>query len=480
MAKFLAYKRSDRQVVTVDTVTPTVSSVGNTITGADVSNAFPNRTENIVTLFRGDPYFLYRTTTNEIHLSKYDYSLNTWSDVPGFTAITTASGILTPTALQVVRDRLVAIATLSLSAGADAVIARRSAQDDGTTWSSVVTKVFVTQPLDTRAGPNIVWHSVVWFTTSEGIGYYDPASNTIASTLDKGDDLGIVGQKVNFGSFTFFANDLYYVLPTDIPGGAPELYKLDRTWSVSSPVPVFINQIIVIPGTGAITINNDTGNYSLFVNAADVMSLLYSGGNGSKLVTIARSGTSYTVTDLSATLLPIQFRNEPNLGFSYYVDDRRRTNEKHIVIIRFRPSIPVSVIIARWDGITEIEQVATLDDNGSGLDLIVPDEERSDFRTFTNNQPSVFVDDFSQPFPGRVRIDYTIRDQNARPIDITPEYSIDGQSWSVMTEGDGDSGIASLPSSAIGISYFFFWDAFADLDGDQNVDIRIVARISGV
>lgn len=482
MAKFLAYKRIDRQVVTVNTVDVLAENLGDQIVGADTLADFPNRCENIVCEFRGDYYVLYRTTTNEIHLSVLDLLANTWSDVFGFSAITTGSGTLTPLALQVVKDRLIALCSVSASAGVDGVIARRSAADDGASWSPINTQTFATQPTDSRAGPSTVWHNAVFFTTSEGVGYYDPATDGISTLFDAGNDAGLVGQVVNFGSFTSFNNDLYYVLPTTNPSGAPTLYKLDKSWSTVAPLalPAWTNQLVVIPGTGEVIINNDTGNYSLFINRAGIMSLLYSGSLGSKLITIGQIGTVFTVTDLSETHLDVSIRSEPNLGFSYYVDDRRRTNEQHIIIIRFRPSIPVAIVLLTWDGITPTEQIGTLDDGGGGLDLMVPETERGDFRTFTNNQPSCYIDDTSQPFPGRVRIDYTVRDDNSRPVDVIPEFSLDGNTWLEMSQGDGDSGKEDLATTLSGESYFFHWDSFVDLSGDfDNVDIRVVARISG-
>jgi hypothetical protein len=483
MAKFLAYKRVDRQVVTVNTIDVVVETLGNQIVGADIAADFPNRCENVAAQYRGDYYMLYRTTTNEIHLSVLDLTGGTWSDVAGFTAITTGTGTLTPLCLQVVRDRLVAICTRSLSAGIDGVIARRCAADDGTTWSPAVSQAFLTQPIDSRAGPSIVWKNGLFFTTSEGIGYYDAAGDSISATFDSANDTGILGQRANFGSFTFLNGDLFYALPTDNPVGIPSLYKLDKSWSTFSPLPVpaWINTYVVLPATGGVIVNNDTGNYSLFVNRVGVMSLFYSGGLGSKLATITESGSVYTVTDLSETYLSANIRSEPNLGFSNYVDDRRSTNEHHTVIVRFRPSVPQAIILLLWDGVSPLEQVGTLDEGGAGLDLMVPEEERSEFRTFTNNQPSCYIDDASQPFPGRMRIDYTVRDDGSRPIDIIPEYSLDGQTWAEMSQGDGDSGKDDLVSSPTGQSYFFYWDAFVDLDGDfDNVDIRMVSRISGV
>jgi hypothetical protein len=483
MAKFLAYKRDDRQVVTVNTIDVAVENLGNTIVGADLLSDFAGRTENIVAQFRGDYYLLYRTAANEVRLSILDIGLGMWSDVVGFTPITPGTGSVIPLGLHVVKDRLVAICTRTNSAGVDGVIARRSSSDDGATWSATTSQTFMTQPTNSRAGASVVWHNAVFYTTAEGIGYYDPAGNAISALFDAGSDAAIIDQKANFGSFSFLGGDLYYVLPTDNPVGAPTLYKLDKAWSVSVPLtlPAWTKLTVVIPGIGEIIVNNDTGNYSLFVNRAGVLSVAYSGALGSKLVTIQATGSSFTVTDVSDTLLPSYIRLEPNLGFSYYVDDRRRGNEKHTIIVRFKPSIPQSINLLSWDGVTEVTQIGVLDNGGLGLDLMVPDVERGDFRTYTANEPSCFIDDVSQPFPGRVRLDYTVRDASSRPVDVIPEYSLDGQTWFEMSEGDGDDGKEDLATSAVGLSYFFFWDAFVDLDGDyDHLDVRVIARIAGV
>jgi len=481
MTKFLAYERTSQQVVTVDTVNATVTDLGTTIATADTTNAFPNRSENIVTVFRGVPYLLYLDTTNEIRLSAFSLGGGTWTDVPGFTPITTGSGFLTPVALHVVKNRLVAIASRSSSSGVDGIFARRSDADDAATWSALISTGFITQPTTSTAGATIVWHNAVFFTTAEGIGYYDPAADFIVASFDSGSNSLVVGQKANFGSFSILDGDLYYVLPTDNPVGAPTLYSLDKVWSVAAPTPTFQLIVLSIPGVGDVTLNNDAGNYSLFVNKVGIMTLFYSGTISSKAVTIAKSGASFVVTDITTATFPTTLSGEPSLGFSLFVDDRRRANEQHSVVVRFRPSIPISVLIYSWDGVGSLTQVATLNDGGAGLDLMIPDDERSDFRTYTGNEPSAYIDATSEPFPGQTRVDYTIQDEFSRPMDITPEYSLDGQTWLAMSQGDGDSGVTSLASTPSGTAYFFHWDAFVDLVGDyDNVDIRVVARISGV
>jgi hypothetical protein len=477
MAKFLAYKRATRRVVTVNTVTPAVVDLGtNDIPLADTTNAFPNRCENIVGSFRGEYYVLYRSAANELRLSALDRGTGLWGDVAGFAPITTGTGGLTPVCLHASGDRFSIVGSVSNSAGVDGPVVRRSNVNDGTVW---LPEVFLAGGVPSLGGASIVWHNAVWFTRSDGIGYYVPGTN-VANWFDTGDDAAITGEKANFGAFTVWRGDLYYVLPSDTLTGSPFLYKLDKTWTTSSPVPTFEKQTIIIPTVGAITVANDTGNYALFANKLGELCLIYSGTTQTKLVRIEKTGATYNLSDLTDVMLTEDIRTEPSLGFGYYVDDRRSENESHTIIIRFRPSIPVAVLIASWDGVAPVEVLASLDDGGGGLDLIVPDEERSDFRTYTDNQPSCAIDSTSEPFPGRTRINYTVRDESSRPVDVIAQYSLDGQTWSNMTQGDGDSGIEDLTTSPLGQVHFFHWDAFNDLDGDQDsTDVRVVARISG-
>ena len=269
----------------------------------------------------------------------------------------------------------------------------------------------------------------------------------------------------------------------DNPLASPKLYKLNPLWEASSPVapPAWDAQAVTIPAVGSVAVSADAGNAALFVSKANEMAALYSGSLGTKFITFQEVGSTLAVTDITDTLLPVDLRTEINLGASFYADDRRRANEKHTIIVRFRPAIPVAIKLLDWDGVNEATLIATLDDGGGGLDLMVPDEERGDFRTFTDLQPTAHITAFSAPFPGQHRIDYVVRDSGSRTVDVFGEFSLDGQVWSPMTQGDGDSGASGLASSPAGIAYFFLWDAFNDLDGDfDHVEIRMIARISGV
>ena len=109
MAKFLALKRATRQVVTVDTTNQIVADLGTAITTVDTTSSFPGRTENVLAVYRGSPYLLYRTASNEIKLSRMDIATLVWADVAGFTTITPGTGFITSLGLHVVKDRLVAV-----------------------------------------------------------------------------------------------------------------------------------------------------------------------------------------------------------------------------------------------------------------------------------------------------------------------------------------------------------------------------------
>jgi hypothetical protein len=482
MAQAFTYKRADRQVQTLNTITGELTPLGGIITDAELSNAFPNRGENYLCVFQGDPYFLYRSNANEVRLTQYVSGV--WTDVVSFGSVTVAGADIKPLGLHVERDRLVAIMSASDSGVSDRIVARRSAQGDGLTWDPVVFQNFVAQPTNSIGGPSVVWRNAVFFTTSEGIGYYIPDTNTLSPVFDPSSGATLIqGNKANLGAFSFWRGDLYYILARDGAAQAPVLYKLDTAWEPTAPtaLPAWTNQLVAIPAVGAVTIGNDTGNYSMFVNKLGEMSLLYSGTFFSKLVVFEIAGTVISAVDKTDALLPVAISGEPSLGFSFYADDRRRTNEQHTILVRFKPAVPVAVLVTHWDGVNPIEIAETLDDGGAGLDLMLSEDERGDFRTFTNLQPACYITATSDVFPGRTRVDYVVRDSALRPIDIFGEYSIDGQSWSPMTQGDGDDGPTGLSTSLAGDAHFFHWDAFIDLDGDFDfLDIRMIARIAGV
>lgn len=472
MAKALAFKRDTSEVVTIDTINNAFAVLGAALPLVDTTSVFPGRSQNIVAVYQGDPYFLYRHGSNEVRLASF--TAGAWADVAGFTAVTAAgAGDMIPIGLHVVQDYLVAImAETDAGGGSDRLIARTS--QDGIAWNATVDDLMPTTPVTNQGGHSIAWRNAVFVAAVDGVNYFDPINNVWGAAFDTGDDGLLTGSTLPVGNFTFWNNDLYFVKPDSVP----TIYSLDTAFNTTTPPanPMWTNRLPTgIPGLGTVTVGPDTGTFLLFVNKQDQLTLLYSAQLGSKLI-VTDAAAFPIFTDVTDTLLPSALRTTPDLGFSLYVDDRRRVNELQSILIRFPSSGDTQ--LASWDGVSEVNVRTTF----SGVQFMPPDERfGGELRTFTDLQPTAHITAASQPFPGRVQLNYTVRESSSRPVDIFGEYSIDGDVWNAMTQGDGDSGNEQLASSPAGTAYTFFWDAFVDLDGDyDHMRMRIVARISGV
>jgi hypothetical protein len=468
MAKALAYQRATQEVVTVDTINNNITALGAVVAAADISPVFPLRARNLLAVYRGDPYLTYRAGVNEVRVAVF--SGGVWTDIPSAT-ITTGSGTVAPIGLHVVQDYLVSITWRQNSAGVDGLFAQRSA--DGSTWDPLVSLGATIQPTVSEGCHSIAWRNAVFVGTGSGIAYYDPIADAMSAGFDTGDDTLLDGTTIPAGNFTFWNNDLYFVKPDIVP----TIYSLDSSFDTTSPPasPMWANRLPTgIPGLGAVTVGPDTGQFLLFVNKLDELCMLYSAALGTKL--IRTTGAAFPIfTDVTDVFLDSALKAEANLGFALFVDDRRRQNELQSFLIHF-PSAG-DTQLASWNSVDAFNVRSTF----TGLTLSPPDDRYGALRTFTNLQPTTHVRAVTQPFPGRVSLDYTVRDSSSRPVDVFGEYSIDGDVWSPMTQGDGDSGSEQLASSPAGTDYTFFWDAFVDLDGDfDNMEMRIVSRISGV
>lgn len=472
MAKLLAYDRANLQPVTLDTVTGALTALGGTIPTAEPSNTFPGRVKDIVSTYLGDTYLLYRDTTPELHLSLYD-GVSAWADVGTFL---NPAGNVFPVALQVWRNQLLA---LYQDVGATTINVALSDPNDGTAWNFGSAMAL---PSITPAGKTFAWRSVVFVATADGITWYNPDTDAWGP-LDTGNDAAITGAKAAHGAFATIGNALYYILPTDSGVGTPLLYRLASGWDPASPpaAPAWTNLNLLFPAAGGINPTADNATYALFVNKAGVLTAWYSGTLATKIVTITDSGSGFVVNDITTTVAP-GLGSVIEAGWSVYVDDRRSSNEQHTILGRNLQASPNEILVYSWDGVSEATLVARLDNGGLGQDLILPDDELGgEFRTFTNVEPSCHIRTANQPFPGRYEFAYTVRDTSSRPVDLSGEYSLDGQTWSAMTQGSGDDGNENLATSPAGTDYTFFWDAFQDLAGDFDlVKVRLVARISGV
>jgi hypothetical protein len=396
-----------------------------------------------------------------------------WTDVAGFGTVVTGSGTLNPTCLQVERQRLVAVFARSNSAGIDGFLSKQSA--DGATWTATVTvnNPGPQQPANSYGGHSIVWKNVVWVCNPAGLMYLDPATGLFGPSFDSGSDGGLASLDTSIGSFAFWNGDLYFARG----GSAPAIYKLDSNWTPSVPVapPAWTKIAITgINSVGPVTTGPDVGTTLMFVSKQDNLCLLYSGSLSTKMA--QTTGVTFPAfTDVSGTFLPADIRSDLDLGFSVYIDDRRRTNELQTIFVR--DSSGNTMKIMPWDGVSPMTVRASF----TALQLMVPDDRFGAVRTYTSQQPAAFMTSTSQPFPGRVAITYTLIDTASRPLDVFGDYSADGDQWFPMTKGDGDDGDELLTSSPAGTVHLFFWDAFADLDDDLPfVYMRIVARIAGV
>jgi len=540
MAKAFALQRSTAQPMTLDTVIITQPTLGNPIVGMQTTPLLPARCVNLQTVFGGDPYLLTLSAVGDIEVHRFVSS--TWTLVAG--PFTPAVGhVLTPLCLHVINDTIVALwsdegaandgigssvsitgaswstpvvelAPIGASNGGHSIVYR------GAIWFATAIGLWCFAPLtrfvtlsgivgaytigetvtgsvslttavvrsfnspvlrlDTIVGTGFVAAEVITGSQSGATGAVSTITRFVNSLPDTGDDTflsGATGAANLIGTFASWDGILYFVQPKTA-AGAIRFYQLASAWEASLSVPA--PQWTYLVGTtglvdaGFATVGPDSGMWSLFVNKLDELCLFYSGSGSTKLAKVNGKLLPFVFTDLTNTLLPSTIATKTNLGITLYTDDRRRDNVLQTMFIRDLSG--VSLIVTSWDGVSSIVVKGTL----PGVDYILPASRKGQESTFTNLQPAAAITGVTDPFPGRLRIDYLVRSDPARIVDVIPEYSIDGDQWFLMTEGDGDTGITGLSATPVGVPFFFHWDVFVDLDGDfNNVLLRVVPRISG-
>lgn len=541
MAKALAYQRSSQQPVTIDTVAGVVNSLGNALVGQQTTSLFPARCTNLHTTLLGDSFQIGLNALGRIEVRRL--VSGTWTLVAG--PYSPASGhTFSPLCMHIVNNTLVAMWS-DLAAGSDGIRyvtstdgASWSAIQFGQTsipnsfgghsivyrtaiWFATSSGLWALAPLarfisigavvgspfvvgDTITGSVSLTTAVVRFVdvgtlhvdTVSGSGFINSetltggtsgATTTITSVTsfvntapDTGNDLGlgdVTGLSNLIGCFANWDGVLYFLQPKTV-NGPTRLYQLAPAWDPRGNFPSPQWTVQAISGfvdVGFASVSNDAGMWTLFSNNNDELCMVYSGSVGTKMAKAVSKTFPLIFTDLTISLLPLAIANLPNLGITLFDDDRRRANNLQTLL--FRDSSNSVTYLCLWDGTNPVNFQATL----TGSDFMLPANRRGEESTFTNLSPAVEITGTSQPFPGRVRIDYILRCSPAHPCDVIPEFSIDGYTFFPMSEGDGDSGSSGLPTSPIGRPYFFFWDAFTDLQGDfPFMNMRILARISGV
>jgi len=540
MAKAFALKRSTGQPVTLDTVTFTAADLGSPIAGIQTTPLFPARCVNLFTVFGGDPYLITLSAVGNIEIQRY--VSGTWTLVAG--PYPPAVGhVLTPLCIHTINDQIVAIwtdeggagdgisfttsqtgvswsspttklASIGSSNGGHSVVFK------GAIWFATSIGLWCFAPLarfismagiigtfetgetlvggtsstasvvrsynspivrvDTVFGSGYTVGETVTGTTSGATGTISTITRFVNALPDTGNDTnlsGVSGPANLLGCFTSWDGILYFVQPKTAANPL-RIYALSASWSATGnvPAPQWTNSPFSgIVDAGFATVGADAGMWSLFVNRLDELCLFYSGSGSTKLAKTTSKTLPLMFTDLTNTFLPSTIATKTNLGVTLFTDDRRRDNVLQTFFLRDLSG--ASLIAASWDGVTSVVLKGAI----PGVDYILPASRKGQESTFTNLKPGCKITAVAQPFEGRLRIDYVVRTDPARSVDVLAEYTLDGDQWLPMTEGDGDSGTTGLPGSPGGIPYFFNWDAFADLDGDfDNLELRIVPRISGV
>jgi len=340
-----------------------------------------------------------------------------------------------------------------------------------------------TLKIDSLTGPAFVVTDIVTGVQSGAVGTITAITIFTSASLDTGDDLGLTGATGAsnlLGCFTNWDGVLFFLQPKTA-NGPTKIYKLSPLWTIGTVAvtPQWTNTAYTgLPDPSFVTVANDAGSACLFANNNDALCVLFSGATGTKLARTTSKVAPLMFTDVTNSILPASLAVKTSLGIVLYDDDRRRTNNKQWLLIR--DVAASSLYVCPWDGTNALTIAATL----PGADYLLPASHAGEEVTYTNFAPSVRITAVSAPFPGRTRIDYKVRCNPAHPVDVFGEYTIDGTNFFPMTQGDGDSGSTNLATSPSGSpvgTYFFYWDAFVDLDGDfESMGVRIFARISGV
>jgi hypothetical protein len=104
----------------------------------------------------------------------------------------------------------------------------------------------------------------------------------------------------------------------------------------------------------------------------------------------------------------------------------------------------------------------------------------SAFSLDNNAEPVVEIEPISDIQTGSISFSYTVADNETDRVTIIPQYSLDGETYSYASMGDGSDKINNVKSSVEGKSYVFVWDSKEDLPDSDNPEVifRIIAKDS--
>lgn len=388
MAQTLGFLRSTSQVVTFDTINNLVSPLGPALVGVATTQAlFPAKIQNTEAVYQGNPYAAVITTAGNIEIRVYSVGTGLWTLSSAVYTPVTLGALQSPICLQEVNNKLVAI-WLESAAGSSIISA---AVYDGVTWSTRKNTAANALLATSYGGNSVVWDGAVFFATTLGIGSFVPGTGF--GSFDQGLNPAIINPLIDpitpQGCFAFWNNVLYFIKPATGLSAAI-LFSLNPLWDISLAPPQW-NTVTGVNGivtSGVMIAGNDIGNYCLFVNKQNQISLFHSGPSGTRLAVSATSAFP-TFTDVTADLLPADIAMKTDLGVSLYPDDRRRLNEQQWFFLRDSSLTGNEVTLCKWDGVNPL----VVQTSFPGEDYLLPGNQDGEPRTFTNVQPACYITD---------------------------------------------------------------------------------------
>lgn len=309
--------------------------------------------------------------------------------------ITLASqGQQTPTCLQIVNNVLIAIWNESSTTNSKMAACTTV---DGTNWTTRINTGANASLANSTGGSSVVWAGAVFFATSLGIGNFIPGTPSLPNgqfgTIDQGFDLGFPNPLTDTltpqGGMAYWNGTLYFIKPSTSLSG-PILFNLPQSWVFGASVPQWtaVPNVTGIVNAGSTIPGLEIGNSCLFVNNVGNLSILYSGGNTTKLA-VATSASFPAFSDVSNDMLPASLATLPNQGITIYIDTRRRLNEQQWFFFRNVSVSGNNTTLCKWDGVHPIVVQTTF----AGSDYILTSDRAGHLRTYTALQPGAFIAD---------------------------------------------------------------------------------------
>mgnify|MGYP003658414197 CR=1 FL=1 len=226
MANFLAYDRTNSQVVTIDTISGTVANLGPALITMETTSIFSLRSAELLTIYLGDPYILTLRSDNTVIVHYFDGAA--WLPrTATFPALN--GGTMKPIGLHIINDRLIAV---FLETGGAAPIISYVDTTDGTTWSAVSSLAVPT--MVGEAGHSITWKNSILAATDQGVVVLEAGVGWLSVIYTGSDNAGagtgLQQLRSTLGCFARWQGGLYFMQPDTT---LPKLYLFQQKISLS-------------------------------------------------------------------------------------------------------------------------------------------------------------------------------------------------------------------------------------------------------